>query len=62
MGVGFTLTLTDTPQGTRMGWSFRIEPKSLRFKMVGFFDGRRIVQGIVDEYCKQLSDYAEAHP
>ena len=45
-----------------MEWSFRLTPKTLRFKIVGFFNGRKIVQGIADEYCKQLSDYAEAHP
>ena len=59
---GFVLTLTETPEGTRMDWSFRLAPKTLRFKIVGFFNGRKILQGIADEYCKQLSDYAEAHP
>jgi hypothetical protein len=59
---GFALTLTETPQGTRMDWRFRLQPKTLQFKLVGFFNGKNIVQGIADEYCKQLSDYAEAHP
>jgi hypothetical protein len=59
---GFVLTLTETPQGTRMDWTFRIQPKTLRFKIVGFFNGKNIAKGIAEEYCKQLSDYAEAHP
>lgn len=59
---GFSLTLTDTSEGTRLDWSFWLTPRTLGYKIIGFFNGRKIVQGIADEYCKQLSDYAEAHP
>ncbi len=58
---GFSLTLTETPEGTRMNWSFEVKPETIRFKVIALFSGKKILQGIADEYCKQLSDYAEAH-
>jgi hypothetical protein len=59
---GFSLTLEDVPEGTRLNWSFWLTPKILKYKIVGLFNGKNVVQGICDEYTRQLADYAEAHP
>jgi hypothetical protein len=43
--------------------SFDVEPNTLGVKMLGLFTSlQKMVQGIAEEYCKQLSDYAEANP
>jgi hypothetical protein len=60
---GFSLKLTDVSEGgTRLDWSFWLSPKILKYKIVGLFNGKNVVQGICDEYCRQLAEYAEAHP
>jgi hypothetical protein len=54
---------TETPQGTRIDMSFDVEPNTLGAKMLGLFTSlQKMLQGIAEEYCKQLSEYAEAHP
>ncbi len=57
---GWTLTLQPTTEGTRIDWTFDIKPETLRFKILGALKGRSIMQGIADEYCRQLAEYAEA--
>jgi hypothetical protein len=58
-----SLSCTETPQGTRIDMGFDVEPKSLGLKLYGFFaNEKKMLEGIADEYCKQISDYAEAHP
>jgi hypothetical protein len=43
--------------------SFDVEPNTLGLKILGLFESlQKLVQGVAEEYCKQLSDYAEAHP
>jgi len=43
--------------------SFDVEPNTLGVKILGLFTTlQKMLQGMVEEYCKQLSDYAEAHP
>lgn len=56
---GFVLTLNETPRGTRLDWSFDVKPETLRFRIVGALRGNSIMQGIADEYCRQLAEYAE---
>jgi hypothetical protein len=54
---------TETPQGTRIDMSFDVEPNTLGLRMLGLFTSlQKLVQGVAGEYCRQLSDYAEAHP
>ncbi len=53
------MTLKDHPEGTTIDWNFDIKPESLRFKIIAPFRGRSIMQGIADEYCRQLGEYAE---
>ena len=58
-----SMSCTETPQGTRIDLSFDVEPRNVGYKMIGFFlNFKKMLQGVTDEYCKQLSDYAEAHP
>ena len=53
----------ETPQGTRIDMGFDVEPNSVGLKLYGLFaNEKKMLEGIADEYCKQLSDYAEAHP
>ena len=56
---GWTMTLQETGDGTRIDWSFDVKAETLRFKLLGVFRGRKIMQGIADEYCRQLSEYAQ---
>ena len=53
------LTLKENSEGTMMDWAFDIKPESLRFKIIAPIRGKSIMQGIADEYCRQLSEYAE---
>ena len=58
-----SLSCTETPQGTRIDFGFDVEPNTLGLKMFGLFTSlQKLLQGITEEYCRQLSDYAEAHP
>jgi len=62
LGGRFVLTLTETPQGTCIDWNFHVTSKSLTGRVLGLFGGKKLVQGGADEYCRQLAEYAEAHP
>jgi uncharacterized protein YndB with AHSA1/START domain len=55
------VTLTETPQGTRIDWKYLVTLRSLRGKFIGLF-APIMFRGVADEYCKQLAEYAEAHP
>ena len=44
---------------TKLIWDFDVKAKSLKFKIIGLFKGRSIVQGVANEYCRQLAEYAE---
>jgi hypothetical protein len=58
-----SMSCTETPQGTRIDMGFDVEPNSVGLKLYGLFaNEKKMLEGIADEYCKQLSDYAEAHP
>jgi hypothetical protein len=37
---------------------FDVKEESLKFKIIGLFKGRSIVQGVANEYCRQLAQYA----
>jgi carbon monoxide dehydrogenase subunit G len=56
----FDLRLTDTDEGTRIDWDFDVKAESLKFKIIGIFGGIRILQGVADEYCRQLAQFAES--
>jgi hypothetical protein len=57
------VSCAETPQGTRIDMGFDAEPNSIGFKLLGLFmSEKKMMEGIANEYCKQLSDYAEAHP
>jgi len=58
----WSASLTQTPKGTRIDLSMDMAPKTLLFKIGFRLNGKKVVQRIADEWCKQLSDYAEAHP
>jgi ribosome-associated toxin RatA of RatAB toxin-antitoxin module len=61
--IGFwSWNFTETPQGTRIDLSMDVEPKTLMFKIGFRFNGKKALQGMADEYNRQLTDYAEAHP
>ncbi len=53
------LTLKEGPEGTMMDWAFDVKPETLRFTILGALRGKSIMQGIADEYCRQLAEYAE---
>jgi hypothetical protein len=55
----FELTLKEKPEGTLIDWTFDVKPETLKFKIVGALRGGSIMQGIADEYCRQLAKYAE---
>ena len=55
----FVLTLKDEAGGTRLDWTFDVKPETLRFRIIGALRGKKIMQGIVDEYCRQLAEYSE---
>ena len=55
----FVLTLNDEEGGTRLDWTFDVRPENLRFRIIGALRGKKIMQGIVDEYCRQLAEYSE---
>jgi len=57
-----SMSCVEIPQGTRIDFSFDVEPNSLGTKILGPFTLKKMLQGTAEEYCKQLSDYAEAHP
>ena len=57
---GWVLSLHETPEGTRIDWNFDMKAESLKFRIIGALRGGAIMQGIADEYCRQLSEYAEA--
>ena len=42
-----------------MDWAFDVKPEALRFKIIAPIKGKSIMQGIADEYCRQLAKYAE---
>jgi hypothetical protein len=46
-------------QETKLIWDFDVKAESLKFKIIGLFKGRSIVQGVANEYCRQLAQYAE---
>jgi hypothetical protein len=53
------LILKENPEGTMMDWAFDVKPEAIRFKIIAPIKGKRIMQGIANEYCRQLSEYAE---
>ncbi len=53
------LTLKEHPEGTAIDWNFDVKAETLRFKLLGALRGKSIMQGIADEYCRQLGEYAE---
>ena len=55
----FVLTLKDEAGGTRLDWTFDVKPETLRFRIIGALRGNKIMQGIADEYCRQLAEYSE---
>ena len=36
--------------------TFEVKPETIRFKIIGALEGREIIQGIADEYCRQLME------
>jgi hypothetical protein len=57
----FDLRLIETSnRETKLIWDFDVKAESLKFKIIGLFKGKNIVQGVADEYCRQLAEYAEA--
>ncbi len=57
----FELTLKENPEGTMLDWTFDVKAETLKFRIIGALRGRSIMQGIADEYCRQLAEYAETH-
>jgi len=56
----FDLRLIETSnQETKLIWDFDVKAESLKFKIVGLFKGRSIVQAVANGYCRQLAEYAE---
>jgi hypothetical protein len=58
----FDLRLTEIENGqttTRIEWQFNVKPTTLKFKLVGLFRGKTIVQKVAGSYCRQLAEYAE---
>ena len=53
------ITLKDEREGTRLAWALDIKPETLRFRLIGALRGKKIMQGIADEYCRQLAEYSE---
>lgn len=60
MSGTWVLNLKEVVEGTRIDWSFDVKAETSRFKIVGLFKGRQVMQGVADEYCRQLAQYAEA--
>jgi hypothetical protein len=61
-GTTFDLRLTEIGNGqttTRIEWQFNVKPTTLKFKIVGLFRGKTIVQKVAESYCRQLVKYAE---
>ena len=58
----WTWSFTETPQGARIDLNMDLEPKTLLFKIGFRINGKKVGQAMADEYNKQLSGYAEAHP
>jgi hypothetical protein len=60
MSGTFDLRLIVTSDlGTKLIWDFDVKAESLKFKVIGLFRGRSIVQCVANEYCRQLAEYAE---
>ena len=58
-----SMSCTETPRGTRIDLSFDVVPRNIAYNILGLFmNFKKMLQGVTVEYCKQLSDYAEAHP
>ena len=62
-GTTFDLRLIEIDNGqtttTRIEWQFNVKPTTLKFKLVGLFRGKTIVQKVAESYCRQLAEYAE---
>ena len=61
-GTTFDLRLTEIEDGqttTRIEWQFNVKPTTLKFKLIGLFRGKTIVQKVAESYCRQLAEYAE---
>jgi hypothetical protein len=56
---GWELILKEQAEGTILDWTFEVKVETLRFKIIGALKGRSIIQGVADEYCRQLAEYAE---
>jgi hypothetical protein len=56
----FDLRLSENKDGTTIKWDFDVKAESLKFKIIGLFSGTRMLQGVADEYCRQLAQYAES--
>jgi hypothetical protein len=56
---GLILLLTEiSDRETKLIWDFDAKAESLEFKIICLFEGRSIVQGVANEYCRQLAQYA----
>jgi hypothetical protein len=52
--------IENSDRETKLIWDFDVKAESLKFKIIGLFKRRRsIVQGVANEYCRQLAQYAE---
>jgi hypothetical protein len=51
--------IENSDRETKLIWDFDVKAESLKFKIIGLFKGRSIVQGVANEYCRQLAQYAE---
>ena len=60
-GTTFDLRLSEIEnrQITRIEWRFDVKPTTVKFKLVGLFRGKTIVQKVAESYCRQLAKYAE---
>ncbi len=57
----FDLRLIETSdRGIKLIWDFDVKAESLKFKIIGLSNGRSIVQGVANEFCRELAEYAEA--
>jgi hypothetical protein len=56
----FDLRLIETSgRGTNLIWDFDVKAESLKFKIIGLFKRRSILQCVANEYCRQLAEYSE---
>lgn len=57
----FDLQLAELDKNrTKLVWDFNVKAETLKFKVIGLFKGKSIVQTVADDYCRQLAEYAEA--